>query len=124
MKYKVLLVDDNNELRMLLKLCLSQKFMVETASNGLEAFYRLENEFTPDIIVSDVMMPDVDGLTLTRQIKVNEKYAHIPVIILSSIDKDAFYREFFQIGASDYLLKPFSPKELIVRIENILETVA
>ncbi len=118
---KVLLVDDKKEFRTLVKIYLSSKYEVETAENGMHALSVLKNGFIPDIIVSDLMMPDVDGKTFLTQLKASGAYRHIPVIILSSIDKSAKKIELINIGADDYLIKPFNPEELATRIENIFK---
>jgi two-component system, chemotaxis family, chemotaxis protein CheY len=124
MKKKVLLVDDKVEFRRLVKIFLSSKYEVETAENGLKAFALLQKGFLPDIIVSDLMMPVVDGRSLVSQLKASGVFSHIPIIILSSIDKSADKIELFKLGASDYLVKPFNPEELEIRIANLLKVVA
>lgn len=120
MKYKVLLADDNSEFRLLIKIFLSRNFIVEAAENGLEALDIIEKGFQPDIIISDLMMPDIDGLTMISQIKRNKRWAQIPVIMLSTIEKSALGVDFQRVGLDDFILKPFNPKDLILRIESLL----
>jgi DNA-binding response OmpR family regulator len=124
MKKKVLLVDDKKELRMLIKLFLSSNYDVETAEDGLHALSLIQGGFFPDVIVSDLNMPGVDGKMLVKQIKSSGLYASIPVIILSNNDKSSERVELMKAGAGDYLTKPFNPEELQVRIEKALRTSA
>jgi DNA-binding response OmpR family regulator len=121
MNKKVLLVDDKKEFRKLVKIYLSRKYDVETAENGLHALSILKNGFIPDLIVSDLMMPEVDGKTFLMQLRASGAYRNIPVIILSSIDKSSRKIELINNGADDYLIKPFNPEELETRIENLLK---
>lgn len=124
MKKNVLLVDDKKELRLVLKSYLIKKYNVETAESGLHALALLQNGYCPDIIVSDLMMPSADGKTLVAQIKSSGLFSHIPIIILSSIDKSSERIELLRSGANDYLTKPFNPEELEVRIEQVLLQVS
>lgn len=120
MKKKVLLVDDKNEFRKLVKIYLAKKFEVETAENGLQALVMLQNGYLPDLIVSDLMMPEIDGLEFVSQLKASGAFKHVPVIMLSSIDKSSKRIELIKAGAADYLNKPFNPEELEIKIETIL----
>jgi len=122
MKKRVLLVDDKGEFRRLVQIFLSKNYMVKTAENGLQAISLLQNGYLPDVIVSDLMMPEVDGKVLVEQIKSSGMFQHIPVLILSSIDKSEKKIELIKSGAGDYLVKPFNPMELEVRIESLLKT--
>lgn len=121
MRKKILLVDDKSEFRRLVKIYLSGKFDVETCGNGLEAMSLMHNGYTPDLIVSDLNMPDIDGYTLLTQLKLSGLYSSIPVIILSSIDKSTNKILLLNKGAEDYMVKPFNPQELEVRINKILQ---
>lgn len=120
MKKKILLVDDKREFRSLVKMYLNKKYEVETCGNGMEALNLLQDGYLPNVIVSDLNMPMVDGYSLLDQLKASGLYSQIPVIILSSIDKSSNKVELIQKGAEDYLVKPFNPQELEVRIERIL----
>lgn len=124
MRNKILLVDDKTEFRKLVKLFLSKNYDVETAENGLQALSLLSNGYIPNIIISDLVMPEVDGRTLVSQLKSSGVFNHIPVIILSCIDKSSERIELIKAGANDFLIKPFNPEELEIRIENILKIVA
>ena len=120
MKPKVLLVDDKNEFRTLLKVILEKDYEILTAYNGSNALEVLNDGFEPDLIVTDLMMPDVDGKSFVTQLKASGLYKDIPVIVLSSIDKSMERIELLKLGAEDYLIKPFNPSELKVRIDNVL----
>lgn len=122
MKKRVMLVDDKREFRRLVQIFLSQNYEVKTAGNGLQAIALLQNGYLPDVIVSDLMMPDVDGKALVVKLKENGMFRHIPILILSSIDKSTKRVELIKTGAEDYLVKPFNPLELEVRIERLLKT--
>jgi len=119
MKKKVLLVDDKSEFRQLLSIILNSKFKINTAGNGLEALTLLKCGYQPDIIISDLSMPKVDGTDLLLQLKADIAYRDIPVIILSSNDDSSNKVKLLRSGAVDYLEKPFNPAELEVRIERV-----
>ena len=124
MKKKMLLVDDKVEFRKLVKIILAKKFEVTTAENGLEALALLQGGFIPDAIISDLMMPEVDGITLVKQLKSSGVFSQIPIMILSSIDKSDKRIELLKTGADDFMIKPFNPEELEVRIDKLLEHVS
>jgi DNA-binding response OmpR family regulator len=119
MKKKVLLVEDKDEFRKLVRMFLSRNYEVQTSRNGMEALNIIENGFVPHVIVSDLMMPNVGGKELLSILKSKDKLKHIPVIILSSIDKSMERVELLKMGASDYMIKPFNPVELELRIEKL-----
>ena len=83
---KILLVDDKNEFRKLMKIFLSKKYEVETAQNGLYALAILQNGNIPDIIISDLMMPEVGGKELVHNLKASGLFKNIPVIVISGLD--------------------------------------
>lgn len=120
MKKKILIVDDRTEFRRLTKTVLESKYEVQSAENGIEAMALLQKGYHPDLIVSDLMMPGLDGKGFLEQIKSSGAFQEIPVIILSSIDKSDEKIRLIRMGADDYLEKPYNPTELLVRIENIL----
>lgn len=121
MKKKILLVDDKSEFRTLLKVILQKKYHVETASNGLEALAMLTNRFFPDLIISDLNMPSVDGAKLVEQVYASDVFKHIPIIILSSVSDSKDKIHLFNLGIADYLEKPFNPQELEVRISRVFK---
>ena len=117
--YTILVVEDNIELLMLMKQLLQQHYHVLTASNGLEALQVIQAHDT-DLIVSDVMMPEMDGNELTTQLKQNPDYSHIPIILLTAKTQEEDRKESLQLGADDYITKPFRLGDLQVRINNII----
>ncbi len=118
--YRVLIVEDNEELRMLMKQLLQTKYHILTASNGKEALQIIhENEI--DIIITDVMMPEMDGYELTRTIKQDEDFSHLPIILLTAKTQNEDQQEALKSGADDYLTKPFRLKDLQLHIDNIVE---
>lgn len=118
--YKILLVEDNEELLMLMRTLLSSKYHIITASNGNEAIGIIKQQEV-DMIVSDVMMPEMDGNELTRLIKSTPEWSHLPVILLSAKTSEEDRKESMLIGADDYVTKPFRLGDLELRINNIIE---
>ncbi|HZK69867.1 MAG TPA: response regulator transcription factor [Paludibacter sp.] len=123
MKKKILVLDDKSEFRRLTKAILSNKYDVETAENGLEALSILQGGNIPDLIVSDLMMPVLGGEGFLEQIKKSGALKSIPLIFLSSIDDVEQREKLMQMGANDYLLKPYNPAELLAHIEVIFKSI-
>lgn len=117
---KVLLVEDNIELRDFIHQSLQDTYEVTIANNGKEG-YKIAKEALPDIIVSDVMMDKMDGLELCKALKANSITTHIPVILLTAKADMSNKLEGLSIGADEYIYKPFSIKELSLRIQNLLQ---
>ena len=117
-KYHILVVDDDDRIRELVKEYLNEKgFIVSTGNSAEEAKTRMEY-FKFDLIVLDVMMPGQDGFELTKEIKKN---SNIPIILLTAKGEVENRIEGLELGADDYLGKPFEPKELLLRIKNIIK---
>lgn len=116
--YKVLLVEDNVEVLDYLKQQLFAEYVIYTAVNGREALELVEKEL-PDMVISDVMMPEMDGIELCRRIKKDIRLCHIPVILLTAKSMTMHIEEGFIAGADDYIAKPFSVSLLKIRIRNI-----
>ena len=117
--YRLLIVEDNSELLMLMKQLMQQKYRVATASNGREALDVIHSQ-PLDLIVSDVMMPEMDGYELTETVKQDPSYSHLPIILLTAKTQDEDHMEALAIGADDYITKPFKLGELQLRIDNIM----
>lgn len=118
--YRILLVEDNIELLMLMQTLLMGKYKVLTAQNGRQALKVIEaNEL--DLVISDVMMPEMDGNELTRQLKTDPNMSHLPVILLTARTQEEDRRQSMLIGADDYITKPFKMGDLELRINNIIE---
>jgi len=112
MKKKVLLVDDIKEFRALVKIILSGNYDVVTAEDGEEALNMMERGLTPDVIVTDLMMPRIDGFQLITRIKSGDDFKKIPVIVLSNVDKPQAMEKLKDQGVYGYFLKPFNTHEL------------
>ncbi len=119
-KPKVLIVEDNSDLRDYLRNSLCHDYFILQASDG-KIGERLAIEEIPDLILSDLMMPIVDGLQLCEKIKNNEKTSHIPVILLTAKADIETKLTGLRTGADDYIAKPFDARELAVRIQNLIE---
>ena len=118
--YRILVVEDNPELLMLMNHVLKNQYHVLVAKNGKEAL-NLVHKTPVDLIVSDVMMPEMTGLELTREIKEDPNYSHLPIILLTANTQEGEEKEALKIGADEYLTKPFRLGELRLRIDNIIE---
>jgi signal transduction histidine kinase len=113
----VLVVDDNADLRDYVAGLLASAYDVATAADGLAALAAVRQRL-PEIVVSDVMMPNLDGLGLVRELRADERTAAIPVILLSARTGDESAVEGLESGADDYLSKPFSARELLARVRT------
>ena len=116
----ILIVDDNEDIRSYLRVLLAGQYYVIEASDGQNGL-RLAKESVPDLIVSDVMMPVMDGLTFCSKIKEDEVTSHIPVILLTARSEESQRIEGYEHGADAYITKPFSDHLLLVRISNLLQ---
>lgn len=114
-----MVVEDNEELKAFLKNILSENYTVITASNGKEGLQHAVDNI-PDLIISDVMMPVMDGLEMIRQIKENNNICHIPIIVLSAKASLDDRIAGLEQGIDDYITKPFSATYLKTRIASLL----
>jgi DNA-binding response OmpR family regulator len=120
---RVLIVDDDPDILRLVSYNLKQAgFEVFTATNGregLDAVYR----HSPELIILDVMLPDVDGLEVCRTLRNQEAYRRIPILMLTARGEEIDRVVGFELGADDYVMKPFSTRELVLRVKSILRRV-
>jgi len=117
----ILIVDDNDDMRRYLRTLLADKFYVIEASDG-QSGLKLARESVPDIVVSDVMMPIMDGLQFCRQLKEDSVTSHIPVILLTARSTETQQIEGYEHGADAYVTKPFNADLLTARIYNLLKS--
>ncbi len=119
-KSKILLADDNADMREYVRRLLSQEYEVIAVNDGAAAL-RAAREHTPDLVLTDVMMPGLDGFGLLRELRADERLKAIPVIMLSARAGEESRIEGLAEGADDYLVKPFSARELLARVESHLK---
>ena len=118
-KYHILVVDDDDKIRLLIKEYLSNKgYVVSTAENADKAKIKIDI-FNFNLIILDVMMPGQSGYELTKELKVSK---NIPIILLTAKGEVENRIHGLEIGADDYIGKPFDPKELLLRVKNIIKT--
>ncbi len=118
--YRLLIVEDNAELLMLMRQLLKSSYYVYAAKNGREALDIIHQKDL-DLIISDVMMPEMDGYELTKAVKSDPNYSHLPIILLTAKTQEEDEQEALLLGADEYLTKPFRLKDLKLRIDNIIE---
>ena len=116
----VLIAEDNKDLQQFIADILRNHFQVQVAANGKIA-WQLATEQVPDCIVTDVMMPEMDGIEFCKRIKEEPATSHIPVIMLTAKAGSSSRMEGLQTGADDYLVKPFDGPELVIRIQNLID---
>ncbi len=118
-KKTIIIVEDNEDLRFYLKDNLREQYRVEEAINGKEGWEKIK-QMNPDLVVSDIMMPVMDGVELVRKIKNETLTAHIPVILLTAMGSEEKQLEGLKAGVNDYITKPFTFEILASRIRNLL----
>jgi two-component system chemotaxis response regulator CheY len=118
----ILIIEDDSSLCMLLNHILGKSYKVNAVSNGMDAICALVDGSQPDVIISDMMMPSMDGLELLENLKLNGLFRDIPVVILSGMEDPFRKRRCEELGVHAFLSKPFKPKSLIDTIENAIGT--
>ncbi|QDH78956.1 response regulator [Echinicola soli] len=116
----LLIVDDNKEIRSYIEMHFGSQYAISTASNGKEGMSKAFDEI-PDLIISDVMMPDMNGLQLCQQLKADMRTSHIPIILLTARQSNEAKTEAYGTGADSYVTKPFSTQVLMARVKNLLD---
>lgn len=117
---RVLIVEDHGDVRQFIRRVLDPIYEVREAVNGKEGL-EAALEFDPELIISDVMMPEMDGFEFCKRLKTDLTTSHIPVILLTAKAAHAEKMEGLETGADDYLVKPFNTQELLVRIQNLIQ---
>lgn len=121
MKKTVLIVDDKHEIRNLLHMFLSKDYNIVAFENGKSAFDWLQLGNLPDGIISDIEMPEIDGRKFLGLLKSSGIFGQIPIIMLSSIHNSDERIRLLDMGADDYLVKPFNPAELKLRLSKLMK---
>src|SRR5215813_2325655 len=120
---RVLIVDDDPDIQRLVSYNLSQAgFQVLSASTGRSALDSVQKQ-PPDLIILDIMMPDVDGMEVCRTLRQRENSRRIPIIMLTARSEEIDRVVGFELGADDYVMKPFSPRELVLRVKSIFRRI-
>ncbi len=121
MKKKILVMDDKETIAKVISIYLMSEYDCIWLPNGVEGVKWLQQGNIPDLIISDIRMPEMRGDEFLAWIKQNELFRHIPVIILSSEDSTSERIRLLEEGAEDYIVKPFNPMELKIRVKRIIQ---
>ncbi|MFY0608542.1 MAG: tetratricopeptide repeat protein [Cyclobacteriaceae bacterium] len=117
--HRILVVDDHLEMQQFIASLLNNRFEVGKAVNGKQAL-ALMNEETFDLVISDVMMPEMDGFSFLSALRADARYVDLPVIMLTALNDEGHKLKALSLGVDEYLAKPFSPNELLARVSNML----
>ncbi|HYG40412.1 MAG TPA: two-component regulator propeller domain-containing protein [Cytophagales bacterium] len=120
-KTAILIIDDNEDLRSYIRSCLFEKYNIYEACNGNEGLL-MAKEKLPKLIISDLMMPEMDGMEFCKRVKTDINISHIPVVLLTAKTDKASQIEGYETGADDYITKPFNKDLLMARIENLIQS--
>lgn len=121
MKQKILIVEDEQDIRDLVELHLKKAgFETSVAGGGEEAFRKIQKS-RPDLLILDLMLPEMDGKELTKLLKAREDTREIPIVMLTAKGEEVDRIVGFELGADDYIPKPFSPRELVLRVQAVLK---
>lgn len=122
MPEKILTVDDSTSVRKMIEFALKSKgYVVSAAVDGQEGLEILERGDRFDLVVLDINMPRMDGLTLLKTVRARPNWGRLPILMLTTEGQDADRDQALSLGASDYMVKPFRPTELIERVAKLLE---
>jgi len=122
-KYRILIVDDERSNRKVLSELLSEEFDVILAKNASQVFQRLNGEQVIDLVLLDIMLPDMDGYEILKRMKNNEDQKDIPVIFITVLDSTEDEEKAFQLGAVDFITKPFHPSIVKLRVKNQIKLI-
>jgi len=122
-KSRILAIDDERSIRLLLESFLSKRYDVVTKSDGLEALDWLETNLPPDLIICDIQMPNMDGFEFVKKLRERGYTKHTPVVMLSGVESTKARIDCYKNGAQDFLTKPFNPEELDEILKKNLEPI-
>jgi DNA-binding response OmpR family regulator len=117
---KILIIDDSELIRRLLRNVLEESYVVYEAANGALG-YQSALDLAPDLIMTDLLMPEMDGYELVKAVRDHHSTSHIPVIMLTSVHGDDNQMQGYRLGVDAYLIKPFRREELLVRVASLLQ---
>jgi two-component system, chemotaxis family, chemotaxis protein CheY len=120
MKKKILAIDDEKSIRFIIENTFNKDFEVVTMSNGMDALFYMQSGNIPDVIICDLEMPVLNGIEFVKRLRESGFFEEIPLIMLSGKEESSEKIRCFEMGADDYVLKPFNPKELLARIKRRL----
>ena len=121
MKKKILVIDDDESIRFILNHFLHKDYEIVCKKNGQEGLVYLQKGNIPDLIILDLIMPEMNGVDFIKNIKQSNYFNSIPIIVLSAKENSKEKIECFKLGADDYIIKPFNPEELKLRTFNLLK---
>lgn len=116
----ILVVDDKKSLSELVAQFLGQTHTVITLENGFQALTWMQEGHIPDLIITDLEMPKMDGFELIKQVKQSGLFSDVPIMVLSCRDGSTDRIKCLKMGASDYMIKPFNPEELLIRVDKLM----
>ncbi len=120
MKKQILAVDDDSSIRELLEFLLRNDYHVITKKDGMEAMMWLSEGNIPDLIITDIDMPRLNGYEFFKNVRRSGFYRDIPIMVISGLENSKFIITCLQQGADDYILKPFNPESLYAKVERVL----
>ncbi|WP_020531128.1 response regulator [Flexithrix dorotheae] len=120
MKNRILIIDDDLAICKFLKVILGRHYDVVTVQDGISAMFLLSEGDVPDLIITDINMPILNGVELIKNLKISRLYRGIPVIVLSGYDSKVIEKECFSLGIHQYIKKPFDPDSLKLVVKGII----
>ncbi len=121
MRSHILIIDDDKSMCQLLEKMLTRQYMVTSKHDGMEAMQWLQKGVIPDLIITDIDMPNIDGMEFLKNIKNSGYYGHVPIVVISGYDSKEQKMDCLKNGAYEYFLKPFNPKDLLFTVEIVLK---
>jgi len=118
----LMILDDNRMMQKFLTGYFTQNYFIHSFHHVKEAWEWLDRGNYPDLIVTDIIMPDITGIEFLQQLKQNKIYRNVPVIVLSGVDKSHERVKCLELGADDFVVKPFNPKELELKIQRYIRS--